>query len=153
MLTRPRNDHVTTAPGHRVSQCTGECRELNGPSNHCLIFLQEDMLFLFTQFPILTPGSILILTLLNVHDGHLAHKGRRPLKVPSSPKNQQLHPAWALPGVLLTMCRMRIQAECRTSDVTTYQKRESLVDRGLDRWQPRMAASPPGRNPSTSPHK
>ena len=44
---------MTIAPGHRVSQCTGECRELNGPFTHCLIFLQEDMLFLFIQFPIL----------------------------------------------------------------------------------------------------
>lgn len=79
------------------------------------------------------------------------HKGRTPiqpqgLRAPAfSTAPEELH------GPRLTMCRIRIRAECRTSDVTTCQKWKSPVDRSLGRWHPRMLSSCPGRDPNTNP--
>ena len=118
------------------------------------MFLQEDMPLSFIQFPILNTWISSDADASECAQWTPCTQRKTPSKVPSNPKNQRLRPSVrALPGVLLTMCRMRIQAECSTSDVTTYQQWESPVDGGLDRWQPRMAASPPGRNRSTSPHR
>lgn len=48
---------------------------------------------------------------------------------------------------LLTMCRMRIRADCRTSDVTTCQKCKSPIDRSLGGRYPRMLSSCSGKDP------
>ena len=90
------------------------------------------MLFIFNRFPILDTWINSVSDSSGFAQCTPAHKGRRPLKSHPTPRID--HPsAWPLPSILLTMCRMRIQAECRTSDVTTYQKWKSTVHRGLGR--------------------